>query len=538
MTESADEGRAAPPSEAPRSRNADAVAGVVQRRALAPVYRAVIALALGGLAVLALPPFSLFPVLLPAFGGLFLLLEGAAPAAAALTGWSFGFGFFLVGTHWIAESFFVDPQRFGWMAVPAVGGLGGFLALFPAAAAWAFARIKVGGTAGVLLFAGLWAGTEWLRGHVLTGFPWNLIGYTWVDHSGPRQVAAAVGSYGLSLLTVVAAMLPAVAVFTVSVRDRRHALVVLGIVVGALWIGNLRLPSGDLEEPSGPVVRVVQGNIAQAQKWRPEERAAIVERYLELSAKPGDYDILLWPETAYPGFLEENTTMLARVGKLLPRGAHLLTGTPRRTVEDDGPAYWNAIVAVDGRGRVTARYAKHHLVPFGEYVPLKGMLPIERLTAGLGDFSAGLGPQTVAVGGTAVGFSICYEAIFPGAVVERENRPTWIFNATNDAWFGTSIGPYQHLASARMRAVEEGLPMVRAANTGVSAVIDGFGAVRASLPLEETGILDTRLPRSLPPTVYGRYGDLVLIPLFLAAVSAGWAVRRPARRWPHDPSGL
>ncbi|KAA0576224.1 apolipoprotein N-acyltransferase [Azospirillum sp. B21] len=454
MTEPADTKRTVLRPEAAQHGCADTDANdAAGAPALELLWRTTLALPLGGLAVLALPPFSFFPVLVLAFGGFFLLLEGVAPAAAAILGWGFGFGFFVTGAQWIAESLYVDGGRLGWLAVPAVAGLSGFLALFIAAAAWAFARLRGRGTSGALLFASLWTAAEWLRGHLLTGFPWNLAAYAWTDYAAPRQAAAVVGSYGLSLLTVLAATLPAVAILNTSGRDRRWAILIAGIVVAMLLSGSLRLSSDDSGKATGPIVRVVQGNIAQALKWLPERRAATVERYLDLSSRPGRYDVLLWPETAFPGFLEENGAVLDRIGTLLPRGAHLLAGTPRRTAEPEGPAYWNSIAAVDDHGRITATYAKHHLVPFGEYVPWRGVLPIERLVAGLGDFSAGPGPRTIPLGGRAVGLSICYEAIFPGAVVDREERPTWIFNATNDAWFGTSIGPYQHLASARMRAL-------------------------------------------------------------------------------------
>lgn len=468
---------------------------------------------LGALTVLALPPFSLPPFLVLGLGGHFLLLQGASPRLAGLIGWSFGLGFFVAGTHWIAESFYVEADRFGWMAVPAVGGLSAFLALFLAAPAWAFARLRIGGTAGALVFALLWMASEWVRGHALTGFPWNLIGYAWVDHPGARQIAALVGSYGLGLLTVLAAVLLPLSLLAWSRRERRRAR--MGAILALLLLGggSLRLPATDGGEGSGPVLRIVQGNVPQARKWRPEERAATVERYLDLSFRPGRYDLLLWPETAYPGFLDEARDVLTRIAAQLPPDAQLLAGTPRRTLGAAGPAFWNAVVGVDGAGAIVAAYAKHHLVPFGEYVPLRHILPFDRFTAGFGEFSAGPGPRTLTVGKTAVGIAICYEAIFPGEVVERDRRPDWIFNPTNDAWFGMSIGPHQHLASARMRAVEEGMPMVRAANTGISAIIDGYGTVRASLPLGETGVIDAPLPPALPPTPYGRYGDLLLVPL-------------------------
>lgn len=473
---------------------------------------------LGGLTVLALPPFSLPPFLVLGIGGFYRLLQGVEPARAALTGWNFGLGFFLAGTYWIGESFLVDADRFGWMAVPAVGGLAAFLALFVAAPAWLFARLGIGGVAGGPVFALLWTGSEWLRGHLLTGFPWNLAAYAWTEHQAPRQLAALVGSYGLSLLTVLAAALLPLCLLAPSRRDRRRARMTTILLLAALAAGALRLPSTGEGTAVRAMVRMVQGNVPQAGKWLPEQRAATVERYLDLSFGPGRYDLLLWPETAYPGFLDEDGRTLARIGAQLPPGARLLAGTPRRTREPEGPALWNAVVAIDRAGRVEAAYAKHHLVPFGEYVPLRWLLPFDRFVAGFGEFSAGPGPRTVRLGDWAAGIAICYEAIFPGELVDRSDRPDWIFNPTNDAWFGMSIGPSQHLGAARMRAVEEGLPVVRAANTGISAVIDGYGAIRASLPLNRTGIIDAPIPPALPPTPYGRYGDLLLVPLALAAV--------------------
>ncbi|WP_199230952.1 apolipoprotein N-acyltransferase [Azospirillum sp. TSO5] len=507
---------------------------------------------LGALTVLALPPFSLLPFLVLGLGGLFLLLCRAGPAAAVLTGWSFGMGYFIAGIHWIGESFFVDAERFGWMAAPAVGGLSAFLALFIAIPAWIFARLRWGGVADATVFALLWTASEWLRGHVLTGFPWNLVAYAWVDHPAPRQIAAVFGSYGLSLLTVFAAVLMPLSLLATSRRDRHSARMAALLALLILAAGALRLPpdSGEdgiarAEDLSGPLVRIVQGNIPQVKKWLPEQRAATVERYLDLSSRPGRYDLLLWPETAYPGFLDEAGEMLARIAARLPPGAHLLAGTPRRSYEPTGRAIWNAVITVNDGGGIEGVYDKHHLVPFGEYVPLRGVLPLNQFTAGFGDFSAGPGPRTLQVGAQTVGVAICYEAIFPGELVDRTRRPDWIFNPTNDAWFGTSIGPDQHLASARMRAVEEGLPMVRAANTGISAVIDGYGTISAKLPLNETGIVDARLPPPLSPTPYARWGDLLLVPLALAVVLSsvlvgGWKGRlraRPPARQPSHGSG-
>ncbi|PVA08765.1 apolipoprotein N-acyltransferase [Pelagivirga sediminicola] len=489
--------------------------------------RSLCALFLGVLAVLALPPFSL-PVILPiAFGGLYLLVVGATRRTAGLAGWAFGVGFFLFGLSWIAESFYVDARRFGWMAGPAVAGLAAGLALFPAAAMAAFAWSRTKGVSGALIFAVCWSVSEWLRGTMLTGFPWNLIAYTWADYDIPRQMAAWVGSYGLGLLTVLLSVLPV----TLHMRNRRQnafaTFVFISVVAGAGTLGTVRLMA--TTPPTDTTVRIVQGNIPQTEKWNPAFRDRNISRYLDLSAQSGRFDVLLWPESAFPGYLDENPGMLDQIADRLPEGSVLLTGAQTREPGVTGTRYRNSILAVDQTGRIVTRYAKHHLVPFGEYVPLRGFLPIQRLTAGLGDFTPGPGPQTVELPGLSpVGLSICYEAIFPGRVVDAASRPDWIFNATNDAWFGASFGPRQHLASARMRAVEEGLPMVRAANTGISAFIDGYGRIVARLGLDETGVLDARLPAALPPTPFAKYGQLTFLLILAASIvgAIGMTVRK------------
>lgn len=482
----------------------------------------IVAITLGAGVVFALPPLST-PFVLPiCFGGLFYLTTSKARTRAFLTGWAFGFGFFLFGLSWIAESFFVDAERFGWMAAPAVIALAGGLALFPAAAMVVFAATKTTGVSGALVFAACWSGSEWLRGTVLTGFPWNLIAYAWVDYDVPRQMAALFGSYGLGLLTVLLSTLPIV-IFT---RDRWQsglAATMFVMLAAAIWItGEARLTGEDQQTRVN--IRIVQGNIPQREKWDPNFRERNIARYLDLSAQPGQFDILLWPESTFPGYLDEDKRMLGEIAKLLPIDAVLLTGAQTRKNVDGEPQYKNAILAIDSNAQIIGRYAKHHLVPFGEYVPLRGILPLERFTAGLGDFMPGSGPETFRMPHLpSVGLSICYEAIFPGRIVDSTDRPEWIFNATNDAWFGASIGPNQHLASSRMRAVEEGLPFIRAANTGISAIIDGNGRLNSHLSLGETNVLDGSLPAALPPTLFSSYGQamfwlLVAVSLTMVAI--------------------
>ncbi|SPJ25652.1 apolipoprotein N-acyltransferase [Palleronia abyssalis] len=479
----------------------------------------------GGLTVLALPPFSWLIVFPVAFSALFLMLRQVSAAPAFFIGWVFGMGQFGFGVSWIAESFYVDSERFGALAIPAVAGLSAGLAIFPGMAAMLFAAIMqrraFGGIAAGLLFATCWVVTEWLRGHILTGFPWNLAAYALVERAALRQPAAWVGSYGLSFLTVFIGLLPGVLI--VAAPNRRvPVLVLFAVAVTGLWVGGA-LRSGQDVPPTDVALRIVQGNVPQVEKWVPGSRQRALEKYLGLSAQPGRFDVLLWPETAFPGFLDEDAAARARISAALPDGRILLTGAPDRVEGDGGTRYFNTVQAYDGTSEILTGYAKHHLVPFGEYVPLRGWLPIERLTEGLGDFTPGPGPRTLAIpGAPLVAVAICYEIIFPGHVVDDLFRPDWIFNATNDAWFGTSIGPEQHLASARMRAVEEGLPVVRAANTGISAIIDANGNVVARLDTGETGTIDAGLPGARTPTPYARFGDWTLLVLVFGCWVFGW----------------
>ncbi|MGQ0567239.1 MAG: apolipoprotein N-acyltransferase [Gemmobacter sp.] len=486
------------------------------------------AVAAGACVVVALPPYSILPLALVPFAALALLLRDGSQMQAIGLGYLFGLGQFVPGLFWISESFQVEANRFGWLALPAVVGLAAVLSIFPALACGVSARLARAGLPPALSLATTWTFAEWLRGHVLTGFPWNLAAYTLADWTILAQGASVFGSYGLGFLMVLCAACTGLAVGRVPMKLRRTRIgVAVAIVLGLAGFGALRIQLSAADSSAGPEIRIVQPNIAQSAKWDPAARDANILRLLRLSARPGTFDLLLWPETAWPGFLTKDAAARAMVGWLLSDRAVLLTGSPEREVAGSDTIYRNAVLAIGPDGTVLTRYAKHHLVPFGEYVPWRSLLPFQRIVRSLGDFTPGPGPRTLAFGPFPFpGVAICYEVIFPGHVVDEAIRPDWIFNATNDAWFGTSIGPWQHFASARMRAVEEGLPLVRAANTGISAVVDPFGRVTALLDLGEQGIIDTSLPRPLRATPYALFGDWML----LALLAGFWTVSAICQR--------
>ena len=495
--------------------------------------RTALAILLGALSALALPPWHLVPLIVPAFAGLLWLLDAAAQSprplrAAAVTSWLFGVGHFLVGVHWIVEPFLVNAARHGWLSPFALAGMAGGLALFPAVSGLITAalarRFALTAIARALTFAAVWVVFEWVRSWLFTGFPWNLTGYVWAATPAVMQIAAVVGILGVSLMTVAAAAMPAALASAGTDRGVRAwiAVVLFTVVVpGAAWVGGAaRLgtaPEYDADATTAMVpgvrLRIVQANIPQRQKWQVELRAGHLRRHIALSQQPSAQPPthVIWPETAVPFFLANDDSVRAAVAVAAPRDGALITGALRRGGSPGDASFWNAAHAISGDGRIVASYDKAHLVPFGEYVPLRGILPIDKLVAGQGDFSAGGGRQTIALPGLPpVSPLICYEAIFAGAVARRDERPGWLLNLTNDAWFGTFAGPQQHFAIAATRAVEEGLPMVRAANTGISAVIDPYGRPVAILGLGVEGVIDSGLPRALAvPTPYARWGNVI-----------------------------
>ncbi|WP_255448518.1 apolipoprotein N-acyltransferase [Telmatospirillum sp. J64-1] len=499
--------------------------------------RRFLAVLLGASTALALPPLHILPVLLIAFPALIWLLDGARGRWGAFgIGWWFGFGHFSAGLYWVSHALLTEPERWGWLVPFAVGGLGAGMGLFIGLTTLATRLSGVRGGARVLMFAAAWTFMEWLRSWVLTGFPWNLMGNVWAPWPEMLQLAAFTGVYGLSFVTVLVASLPALLGGEGSAVRRIASVAAGAALLAGLWVGGAaRLPEGPVRMVEGVHLRLVQANIAQNHKWRDDLRMAHLAQHVALSQEPADIPPthVIWPETAAAYFLDLDPMRSRDVALAAPPGGLVLTGAPRATPQGIEPfQVWNSLKAVNDQGQVIGVYDKAHLVPFGEYMPLRGLLPFEKLTHGSTDFSAGPGPQSLTFPGLPpVSPLICYEVIFPGAVIGEGERPEWMLNITNDGWFGISSGPYQHLASARMRAVEEGLPLVRAANTGISAVIDPWGRSVAELELGTRGVIDSPLPGSLGhATLYGRYGNTIPLVLIgvaaLAAIVTGRMIRR------------
>jgi apolipoprotein N-acyltransferase len=503
--------------------------------------RIVLAFVAGLAAATALPPVHALPALL-AFAALLLLLRRAPTRLGAFAvGWAFGFGWFLAGLYWVGIAFYADAERFGALAVPAVLLLTAFLAVLPGLACLAIGwRRWTSLRAQALALGPAWILAELARGSFGLQFPWNPVAIVWAETDTILQSVAWIGQWGLGLITVVAVALPAA---FVDARGRRRWLFPL-LGIGALMLlhlaGTVRL-AVNRGVPDQPVrVRVIQGNIAQGLKWDDSHRADWLRRHLELTSRPGGAapDVVIWPETAVPYQLERDAGARDALAAVAPEGGYVLAGGNRYDLDRDPPTANNSLFAVDAAARIVGRYDKVDLVPFGEFLPLRSVLSLvglRKLTEGTLDFVSGPGRRTIALAGLPP-FSplICYEAIFPRDAAPSEPRPAWLLNVTNDAWFGRSSGPYQHLAMARLRAIEEGLPLVRAANTGISAVVDASGRVRSRLPLGRAGLIDATLPGALanPPPVR-RWGGWITAGLLLLTIASSLLVEMRANWQAH-----
>jgi apolipoprotein N-acyltransferase len=498
--------------------------------------RRLIAFGAGAAGALAMPPFGFLPAIMICLSVALWLIDRAAaenptlgPRAiwsAATAGWWWGFGYFVAGLWWLGAAFLVEADLFAWALPFGVLGLPAVLACF-FALGFALARLVWAPNASrIFALAAALTTSEWLRGHILTGFPWNTLGMALGQHVFLMQTASVVGLYGLTLLTVLVGAAPAL-FFSERTIWRRLAAPGLSLLALAALaaFGLWRVPGEAVKQVPGARLRLMQPNLPQDAAFGPDNRDEIMRRYLLLSATgsgsglPRDITHLVWPESAFPFLLDRDASALAQLAALLSPGQALITGAAR--MEDPLPGeivgrFFNAIQVVSHDGTVTGSYDKVHLVPFGEYLPS----PVEALVRAIGlrqfvTMPGGFVPadsrRALSVGGLPpVAATICYEAIFPGEITGEGPRPDLILNVTNDAWFGATPGPYQHFAQARLRAVEEGLPLVRAANTGISAVVDPYGRVVDALPLGVAGILDSSLPVAIPPPIYRGLGSIIL----------------------------
>lgn len=481
------------------------------------------ALGAGALATLALAPLGLWFALLAAIpllglGFDFWIEEGASLKARLrrgfIIGQAFGFAYLALSLGWIANALLVDAARYGWLVPLAKIGLPFGLALFYGLAGALAALLWRAGVGRIFALALALALADYLRSFVLTGFPWNNLVQGLTGITPLMQTLSLVGPNGLGLIAVLVFAAPLAFIGS----KGRRGTVLYGAFSLALFGGMFSYGMARLQTPldiSGQIVRIVQPNVAQADKWQPENRIDITKKLLALTTPETDKPTLVvWPEVALPFYMQNDPAVLAAIGVHLPPSDVLVTGALRfDTVPGREPRVYNGLMVIDTNGLIAATYDKHHLVPFGEYVPLKSLLSklgFEKIVEGPGGFSEGGGPETLALPGVLPTISplICYEVIFPNRVVASVGpRPDVLLNVTNDAWYGNSAGPPQHLAQARMRAVEQGLPLVRSANTGISALIDPYGRIVRSLPLNEAGAIEAALPRALETTLYVQYGE-------------------------------
>ena len=464
----------------------------------------------------ALPPYYIWPMLLVAFSWLLLQInEAGSKRKAFACGYWFGFGFFSAGLAWIGNALLIDASVFGWLYPFVLLAAGGFFGLFSAIPAL-FSCLFHGLWARWLALAGFWVLSEWLRSFILTGFPWNLLGSVLAFNPVLLQLASVIGTYGLSFLILLAAGAPALVLYYQTRRSLYISAAVAVSVILLLWgFGSLRL-SGISEKPGPIKVRVVQPAIPQQMKWQPDTLEDNFADYIALSRSEGfeELDFVVWGETASPFPLDLDQKHLLQASEAAPSNGYLLTGLVRYVFDvNEGYRPRNSMLAITPAGKIAAAYDKSHLVPFGEYIPLRRYLPdwIRPITGAIANFMPGDGPRTLRTGNyPPFGSLICYEIIFPGQITARNPRPEWLVNLTNDGWYGESSGPYQHLVTTQLRAVEEGLTIVRAANTGISAVIAPTGKIIAELGLNRRGILDAALPEKLTiSTAYGRNRNII-----------------------------
>lgn len=547
--------------------------------------RAVLLVAAGALSALAMPPFGFFPILFLTLPILFWCLEASTISGGLFTrlfgnafwaGWMFGFGYFLAGLYWIGSAMLVEADAFAWALPLAIIGLPAFLATFWGLAASITRMLWPGGVLNLISFVAIFSLTEWVRGHVLTGFPWNSIGYALTSEIHFAQTASLIGIYGLGFIILFCATAPALIWLDRqdTRSDSRGPIIwptILGLLVlaGSFGFGVARLSNTPVFLRDDMHIRIVQPNIPQKEKWLPENRQAVFDKLITLSDRKTTPDSngmaevthLIWPESTIPFILAEDPAALSSIATLLPLGSTLLVGAARANYADAGAAdygdVYNAILALNDRGEIIQSYDKKHLTPFGEYLPLQSFLDaigFESLTRKKGGFTKGTAQRRFKIPNTPAFLPlICYEVIFSGEIRNTaqnrlvslfagfvqladdtggagdKNDIEWILNLTNDSWFDGTIGLAQHAHHARMRAIEEGLPLVRVANTGVSFIADPLGRLTFRSDEGVAVVFDGQIHHALPQPFYARIADwpfLILALLCIIVSMIGLIVQR------------
>lgn len=497
----------------------------------------------GAILTLALPPFNFFAVGFVSFPVLLWLLEGAVPSPnargafrlypAMIIGWFFGFGYFTLGLWWLANALLAQGNEFAWALPLAVFGLPALLAIFYAGAAM-IAKSLWGngiGTAAALAFG--FGIAEWLRGFILTGFPWNGIAMTAMPTVVMMQGTSIFGITGMNALAVFMFALPA----TSGLVKHRSTGVALGLLllIANFSFGYWRLSGAEHTEnnPNHKIVRLVQPSYKQSEKWDEAERDAIFSNYIALSKQLPDAgknqpDLIVWPETAVPFIFTDRPQALAAIGDALSDGQILLAGAVRQEGQRNAGEtvhYYNSMLAINDLGEIVDSADKLHLVPFGEYLPFESFLRSFGLqeVAMPGGFTAGASQHIFTLPELpAILPLICYEVVFPGASTGTVKPIGLVVNITNDAWYGYSPGPFQHFRLAQLRSIESGIPVIRSANNGISGLIDGYGRVVSALTLDAVGVIDIPVPDKIAKTAYARHGQRAILLVFslLFAISS------------------
>lgn len=492
-----------------------------------------LAFLLGILSVEVLPPHDLLWVGFFTFSTLILLISSAVSKKTAFAvGYWFGFGYFACNMAWIGNALLIDAVHFGWLFPITLAAAGAFFGLFVAFPAWLSFYFK-NFYARYFSFAAFWVIFEWIRSFIFTGFPWNLLGSALSFNDTLLQLAAIIGTYGLSLLVLMVLSAPALYINYRTKKSLFATLLVISALTAIVYsYGSYRLKQAD-NTASDTIVRIVQPAIPQTMKWNKDKLENNFKQYIELSQAPGleKAKFVVWGETATPFPLDFEPQYLQQITAAIPENGYLLTGVVRYQLIDGDFRPMNSMFAINHQGQILGRYDKSHLVPFGEYIPFRKYLPdwIRPVTNTIADFLPGTGPSVIKLDNQpGFGTLICYEVIFPHQIINPKNRPDWLINLTNDGWYGQSQGPYQHLATTRLRAVEEGRTLVRAANTGISAVISPYGQIIASLDLDRKGYIDANLPAHLfISTAYGKFGNLIPLILCLLNITFAFLIRLP-----------